>query len=444
MTEYRFKSVDISHQICYNKIVSGTAPIAKNSIHTNRSRPAHIKVTRGQTPIEKNVIVTDEFGKMLTCTYPKRAKGLIKKGRAEQVGENEIRLKGCSVTPCLEDNMNNTNFTDNTNDIGNITIDAETGEVIEKAQQAYAEDNYTIHGYEPKIAEISEGNTSDKPKQLFFNAREWTPSKECDKTVFTRSFISDPFGNLTEAYTIGDWNYNWSQIETKDLILEKNTDYEFVFWLNGGENDRNNEVCRFEIMFDNDYDGRYVYNLNRHYIKYLKHYKGWYLYSIPFNTGDACYTKLRFISQASYTTIIKANSVESYDNLPEDIPPQGLPQRHNIWFSEGFPRNAWWSSKAFPDMQNNDSEQERETHFDEADFSGVNGFADMGARISKIMQEKFGNNSKYSKLAQTVRERIEEELEDELDPDDLADELMDEIDVDSIREQIIQQIKDSL
>lgn len=343
--------------------------------------------------------------------------------------------------------MNNTNFTDNTNGInntGNITIDTETGEVIENAQQFPAGDNYTIHGYEPKTAKVSEGHASDKLKQLYFNAREWKPSKECDKTVFTRSFISDPFGNLTEAYTIGDWNYNWSQIETKDLILEKDTDYEFVFWLNGGENDRNNEVCRFEIMFDNDYDGRYVYNLNRHYIKYLKHYKGWYLYSIPFNTGDACYTKLRFISQASYTTIIKADPVESYNDLPEDLPPKGLPQRHNIWFSEGFPRNASWSSKAFPDMQNNDSKQKRENYSDEMDFSDFNDISDIGEKISKIMQDKFGNNSKYGKLADIVRERIEEELEDELDPDDLADELMDEIDVDSIREQIIQQIKDSL
>ena len=391
---------------------------------------------------------------MLTCTYPKRAKGLIKKGRAEQVGENEIRLKGCSVTPCLEDNMNNTNFTDNINDInnmgdmgdigdmGNITIDTGTGEVVENPQQIYAEDNYTIHGYEPKA--VSEGDTSDKPRQLYFNAREWRLSKDCDKTVSTRSFITDPFGKLTEAYTIGDWNYNWSQIETKDLILEKDTDYEFVFWLNGGENDRNNEVCRFEIMFDNDYDGRYVYNLNRHYIKYLKHYKGWYLYSIPFNTGDACYTKLRFISQSAYTTIIKANSVESYNDLPEDIPPKGLPQRHNIWFSEGFPRNSWWSAKAFPDMQDNSSQQKREIHIDGADISNINGLSGIGEMISGIMKEKFGSNSKYSKLADVVRERIEEELEDELDPDDLADELMDEIDVDSIREQIIQQIKDSL
>lgn len=439
----------LSFHICYNKIVSGTAPITKNSIHHKLRFFAHIKVTRGQTPIEKNVIVTDEFGNKLISTYPKRAKGLIKKGRAEQVGENEIRLKGCSVTPCLEDNMNNTNLTDNKNTIGNITIDTETGEVTENTEAASVADNYTIHGYEPKHSETSEisepvnGEASRKPKRLFFNAREWTPSKSCDKTVATRSFISDSFGNLTEAYTIGDWNWNWSQIETKDMLLDKNTDYEFVFWLNGGENDRNNEVCRFEIVFDNDLEGRYVYNLNRHYIKYLKHYKGWYLYSIPFNTGNSCCTKFHFISMAAYTTIMKANSVESYDSLPEDIPPRGLPQRHNIWFSEGFPRDSWWSDKAFPDLQNN-SEQKRKIYVNGADLSDLTGLSDLGETISQAVQNKLGDMGKYGKIAELVRERIEEELEDEFDPDDIADELMDEIDVDSIRDQIIQQIKDSL
>ncbi len=207
------------------------------------------------------------------------------------------------------------------------------------------------------------------------------------------------------------------------MVLEKNTDYEFVFWLNGGENDRNNEVCRFEIMFDNDNEGRYMYNLNRSYIKYLKHYKGWYLYSIPFNTGDACYTKFRFISMSSYTTIMKANPVESYDALPEDLPPVGLPQRHNIIFSEGFPRNSYWSNKVFPDLQNNNAEQKKTININGIDLP---------------------DTDKYSQIAELVRQRIEEELEDELDPDDLADELMDEIDVDSIRDQIIQQIKENL
>ena len=42
--------------------------------------------------MEKNVIVVDENGKELGATYPKRAKGLVKNGRARFVDENTICL----------------------------------------------------------------------------------------------------------------------------------------------------------------------------------------------------------------------------------------------------------------------------------------------------------------------------------------------------------------
>ena len=47
---------------------------------------------KGATPIEKNVIVVDEQGNEYEATYPKRAKGLVKNGRARFVGENKICL----------------------------------------------------------------------------------------------------------------------------------------------------------------------------------------------------------------------------------------------------------------------------------------------------------------------------------------------------------------
>lgn len=44
------------------------------------------------TPIEKNIIVVDEYGNELHRTYARRAKGLIKKGRAHFVGDDTICL----------------------------------------------------------------------------------------------------------------------------------------------------------------------------------------------------------------------------------------------------------------------------------------------------------------------------------------------------------------
>jgi len=58
--------------------------------------------TKGATPIEKNVIVVDEQGNEYEATYPKRAKGLVKNGRARFVDENKICL-ACPPDKILEE-----------------------------------------------------------------------------------------------------------------------------------------------------------------------------------------------------------------------------------------------------------------------------------------------------------------------------------------------------
>ena len=64
------------------------------------------------TPIEKNIAVTDEFGNEYMSTYPKRAKGLVKQGRARFMDEGTICLLGaCPPIKILEDptmNIENT------------------------------------------------------------------------------------------------------------------------------------------------------------------------------------------------------------------------------------------------------------------------------------------------------------------------------------------------
>ena len=54
------------------------------------------------TPIEKNVIVVDEQGNILEATYPKRAKGLVKKGRARFISERMICL-ACPLEKFIEE-----------------------------------------------------------------------------------------------------------------------------------------------------------------------------------------------------------------------------------------------------------------------------------------------------------------------------------------------------
>ncbi|MBR2474305.1 MAG: hypothetical protein IKB51_04685 [Clostridia bacterium] len=59
------------------------------------------------TPIEKNIVVVDEQGNILEATYPKRASGLVKKGRARFISENMICL-ACPPEKMEENKMSNT------------------------------------------------------------------------------------------------------------------------------------------------------------------------------------------------------------------------------------------------------------------------------------------------------------------------------------------------
>ena len=76
-------------------------------------------------PIEKNVKVVDEKGNILEATWPKRAKGLVKNGRARFVDENTICL-ACPPNKILEDNK-----------MDNINIDKTTGLVTETPASKY-------------------------------------------------------------------------------------------------------------------------------------------------------------------------------------------------------------------------------------------------------------------------------------------------------------------
>lgn len=269
---------------------------------------------------KRTVVVLSQDGEKAGLTYPRRAAGLVKKGRARFVNDNTIRLNSVSDASNTEDIKMDNNI--------NNTLNETKAPVQETPVQQ---------------------SIPEQPiNRLLFNAREWSFNKDCQKNVGSRSFMQGPDGIISEAFTIGDWGYNWSEIVTKSLILPKHTLHTFTFWLNGGENDNNNEVCRLEIIFNNDYENRYTYNLNRNFIKPLKKCRGWELYEIPFITADNEYTQLRFVAQRAYMTVLNAKPASEYADLPEILDEfEGeRPQRHNIVFDDGFPMNTWYSTKA--------------------------------------------------------------------------------------------------
>ena len=67
--------------------------------------------------MEKNIEVVDEAGNVYEPTWPKRAKGLVKNGRARFVDENKICLARPPVMKTEDKQMSNTN-----NIFGEMTV----------------------------------------------------------------------------------------------------------------------------------------------------------------------------------------------------------------------------------------------------------------------------------------------------------------------------------
>ena len=87
------------------------------------------------TPIEKNIRVVDEQGIEYEATYPKRAKGLVKHGRARFTDENTI----CLARPpeITEDKMKKDNIT-TINEAEIEKIEQAASEAEAKAEEEYA------------------------------------------------------------------------------------------------------------------------------------------------------------------------------------------------------------------------------------------------------------------------------------------------------------------
>ena len=103
-------------------------------------------------PIAKNIVVVDEQGNYYEATYPKRAKGLVKNGRARFIDENTICL---ACPPCdMEDN----NMSNNTENIAMETKPAEklTMDYILGQIEKIATETEYLHN---AISELSKTNS---------------------------------------------------------------------------------------------------------------------------------------------------------------------------------------------------------------------------------------------------------------------------------------------
>ena len=95
------------------------------------------------TPMTKNIIVVDEQGNQYEATYPKRAKGLVKNGRARFVDEHTI----CLACPPDQNNLEDNHMSENKE---LLTVDYILGQIEKIVDQ-------TAHIHEA-IAEIGKLN----------------------------------------------------------------------------------------------------------------------------------------------------------------------------------------------------------------------------------------------------------------------------------------------
>ncbi len=228
----------------------------------------------------KNVIVLDEMDVQFGFTYPKRAKGLVKNGRAVYVGDNlaqpqKIRLLTAPVP----------NF-------------------------AKQEDQTMAH-------------------VINLNSREFQLDETCTGRAGQRLFITDFLGNNLETFEIGDDSSDSTQIK-RDAVLEADTDYVLRFAVLGASTQKDAvSLCSIvprktaetpaEELAPSDWDERINYDLNRFQPVCSKDSPNGLLriYEIPFQT-DNC-TVFRFVFTAVRTTVafLPAYDLRQYATLPD-------------------------------------------------------------------------------------------------------------------------------
>ena len=267
--------------------------------------------------MEKNVRIIDSKGNVIGYTYPKRARGLVKNGRAEPVDENCIMMPDTQVPTVVENTYN-------------------TEEI-------------------------------DMSKVIGFEARGFKNDPTCwsKDGVANRTFVTDALGNNVEAYEISDFSGHWTQI-SYEMPVGKNEDYDFVFAMTGDiDNVPGDAKCNFIVMQihekaevkalpdlsneagsvnsgsdekagateneedpgKDDWENRYQYSLiHREYkptMEKLWNGKSIRFYRIPFNTGDADRIRFVFVAFKQQYKIYPVKNFEEYSKLPDFNPENG-------------------------------------------------------------------------------------------------------------------------
>ena len=305
--------------------------------------------------MEKNVTIIDESGNVIGETYPKRAKGLVKKGRAEYVNDFTIKMPDTHVPTVAYDN-----------------------------------DNTEVR-YMSKV--------------IGFEARGFQIDPTCKgNNIANRMFVTDALGNNVEVYEIGDYGSNWTQI-SYEMPVEKKEDFEFLFAMTGDIDANNNQSakCNFIIMPiheadpDKDWDNRYQYSLlHRDYKPTME--KVWNgssirFYRIPFNTGDADKIRFVFVAFQRPYKVFPVKNFEEYKALEDFNPGCGWQN-----FKNDFKRDFKRDFKYGPGNFGGDKWQNQGWYSGPKDFKEAEKvMSNIGAVVSKAVKEALEGLDKIQK-----------------------------------------------
>ena len=180
-------------------------PITKNAIRKTQIN------AKGATPIEKNVIVVDEQGNEYEATYPKRAKGLVKNGRARFVGENKICLA------CPPDNV----LEETTMEESKLTAKEIFVQLTILQKQLTESSNTSLHRLGDAITAIGEEENESRYEQVtevcdVFKTRELTLFKMLE--MYEKMYNDVQKADAEKVQLIkAAFDNNMSFIETSDL-----------------------------------------------------------------------------------------------------------------------------------------------------------------------------------------------------------------------------------
>ncbi len=217
----------------------------------------------------KNILVTDAEGNVLGNTYPKRAKGLIKSGRAIEMGGHMIRLSFSVDTGALS-------FSKEENEMANI---------------------------------------------IDFKARSFKLVEGCQTNRGNRLVVTENDENV-ECFELGN---DGAQTEiARRVTLEPDQDYVFRFAMRSRFLGSDAAECIVAVYFDEVGDG-YTYPLDRDDRNRIKPLicKGteaglFRIFELPFNSGDSTACTIHFVIHDMMAWIFPAKEAEAYAAL-EDV-----------------------------------------------------------------------------------------------------------------------------